>query len=153
MTIPIPTLPNITFAPSAIERIARIHDHIGEVRHAFGECDGDYLDMAASFGKSIAQLITMGGEVTADGTGLSLYVVTSYGMHVGMVFFPDHSYRYARQAGPYGYHVAYCPSHGAPMPADGSECDGHRTDRNRDLPCFESATSPVPVTGTWSLHS
>lgn len=141
----------LTFTDSARERMSRIGDHLRSVARAYGERSEDFRAMAESFAHVVTGIAGLGGTVTPDGSGLSLYVVTDYGMHVGAIFHVDDAYRRCRQEGPYGYHAQWCMTHERPVASDGW-CAGNGTDVDYTRPCVPSV-SLVPVTGSWSLHS
>lgn len=143
-----------TFTDNGQARVNRILAHIQSVGLAYGERSDDYRTMQASWAYALSRVVALGGEVTSDGGGLSLYVVTDYGMHVGVVFTVDAGYREGKAMGDYGGHTQWCAVHGNVIDAKSGTCfdNGHAIGGRPAMPCVISSEL-VPVAGTWSLHS
>lgn len=143
-----------TFTDSGQARVARVLAHIAKVGAAYGPRSDDYRTMQDSWAYALSRVVELGGTVTPDGGGLSLYVVTDYGMHVGVIFTVHSGYRDGKAMGDYGCHTQWCAAHWNVIAAGTGTCfdDGHAVGGKPGKPCRISPDL-VPVAGTWSLHS
>ena len=139
---------DIEVTEMAAETIQRNGERINELAHAIGDEHPLATRMARSWAIAIGQafaLVGKGGRVTMD-SDTSLYLVTSYGMHVGVIFFRNRDFDDVMDdQGKAGI----CARHKQPMAEAALRCpQGH--DKDADFFCYRVA---IPVPGEWSLHS
>lgn len=137
----------IEVSERAATRVANMSDHVQDMVRHFGADHPLAVSMVESFTRAIGQafsLLAEGGSLSADGAR-GLYVVTGYGMHVGVVFFIDHEYRAAMVD---ETSARMCMGHKRPIIGDAHVCD--RADTSDDTFCYARVCM---VPGTWSLHS
>lgn len=77
----------ITLTPEAQLEIQKMHSHVINIIAEYGTDSDEYRMTADSLMRVLADLCRLGGRITRDGD-LSLYGVTHYGMHYGIVWFP-----------------------------------------------------------------
>lgn len=137
----------IEFSERAATRISEMASHVEDVAHHYGAESEVASKMATSLTRAIGQtfsLLAEGGSLSTDGDR-GLYVITSYGMHVGVVFFRDRSYDKAMVD---QTSARTCIAHRGPWSdAESPRCDAGSDD---EVWCMQRT---VFVPGSWSLHS
>lgn len=143
-----------TVNPSALRVLREVSDAIERVRHFLGETHPDYLAMISSWVRATGQtfnLIESGGSLSRDDNA-SLYLVTSYGMHAGVIFFRNRRYDSVTTYGDGWPQAQVCIAHGQPWnPETERWCVGltEPIEESRNL-CMART---IPVPGEWSIHS
>lgn len=119
-----------------IQDLARTHGEFSP------RCAGTAVSWARAIGEAI-DLTSKGGNLSRDGER-SLYGVTAYGMHFGVIYRPDARFRDV-MTGP--DRALMCLSHGEPaVDRDTKEC----ATSDADLLCY---VVDAPIPGEWSIHS
>lgn len=139
----------IEFSERAASRISEMTSHVEDVSHHYGAESTVAATMATSLTRAIGQtfsLLAEGGSLSTDGER-GLYIITSYGMHVGVVFFRDRSYDKAMVD---QTSARVCIAHRGPWSdAEAPTCDADANGVDNVF-CMQRV---VMVPGSWSLHS
>jgi hypothetical protein len=152
------TEPTVTVHPMAMGVLRAIASDLEAIGDTIGRESTVYRAMSDSWLRAsgnVWRLLEGGGSLSRDDSR-SLYIVTGYGMHVGVIFFADRdTYKDAMVAGtdPMMPHVNACSRHnGAAYPSTTEHCAGHP---GEGAPVRESfcIRRTIPMPGTWSLHS
>lgn len=77
----------IEFTDKAKENIRNMNYKCASIRNAFGPKSDEYLKARESLANVLARMIELGGKISAEDE-FSLYGITDYGMHYGVIFFP-----------------------------------------------------------------
>jgi hypothetical protein len=129
--------------------IAKVGEHIDRMQHALGDTNPLASTTAGSWARAMGRtfgLLGGGGRLTRD-DDLSLYGVTAYGMHFGVIFFRYQSFDGARPDPKDWTTVRTCAAHKGVAWEDPDEpCPM----RDADSHCYPL---DIPVPGEWSLHS
>ena len=149
----------VTVNEHALATLANIGAAVDNLAAHLGTGSKRYREMADSWLRAQAnvwQLLATGGTVSRD-EDRSLYLVTSYGMHVGVIFFRDRAYAEcavpADDAAPVGGlpAVSMCRTHdGAPFLWEATACAVKASDVTVPGMCLHGY---MALPGTWSLHS
>jgi hypothetical protein len=141
----------ITVHPMAAEVIARAGDYVSDLARlnesGYGRVDdGSTAYSWASAVSRTFELVQDGGQVSRDDE-FSLYVVTAYGMHVGVIYRPDGRYRGVMTA---PNRALRCLIHNRPATDRNAKGCDHDTVTGTPDVCHVADT---PVAGEWSMHS
>ena len=138
----------IEFSERAATRISEMASHVEEVTHHYGVESDVAANMATSLTRAIGQtfsLLAEGGSLSTDGER-GLYIITNYGMHVGVVFFRDRSYDKAMVD---QTSARTCIAHRGPWSDPEAMCDADANGVDKVFCMMRT----VMVPGSWSLHS
>jgi hypothetical protein len=139
--------PVIEVHPMAAEVIARAGEYITDLAHlneqGFGQVhDGKTAYSWARVVSRTFELVKEGGSVSRDGE-YSLYVVTAYGLHVGVIYRPDGRFHDVMTA---PTRALTCLVHKRPA----TDRDAKACDHPEASACY---VADAPVPGEWTMHS
>lgn len=133
----------------AAEVIRDCGRYIQELARAHGEFSPRCAPAAVSWARAIGEALDLcrgGGTLSRDGER-SLYGVTAYKMHFGVIYRPDARFRDV-MTGP--DRALMCLGHGEPATdRDSKEC-AQALDTEDATLCY---VVDAPIPGEWSIHS
>jgi hypothetical protein len=135
----------------AQEEITRAGRYIQELARVYGEFSPRCASTAVSWSRALGEAFDLakgkGGSLSRDGN-LSLYGVTGYGMHFGVIYRPDSRFRDVMTG---TLRALVCISHGLPATdMESKECNADDRTEHVDYACY---VADAPVSGEWSIHS